>query len=367
MQADEQAERDGTPEFRTFKLPPPRFDAREASERELLVYGLPHRPNPETHPTLTAQWDRIAGLEHEFVAPELQAIAIRRHVDEGLMERRQVREAELTRFFEKDRERGGGEALFDLYDLTRLPFRDRAWLVDDRHRIIADIIRRVPQTSNNWSGGYVGRPAAEPIMTVAGEWQVPAVNPPMQPSGSLMDGTYLCVVWVGIDGTSGSADVLQAGTGSECVVKGGKFISTRFFAWSEWFANPWVEIVNFPVSAGHRIACTVCAPFGNTHGTALFNNLTTGQTTTIGIDPPAGTSLSGNVAEWIVEDPSTSSNALFPFPVYSGTTFTNAVAGTRTIELNAWDGTEIDMVQGGVTLSSGEIVGRRRVFCHYGP
>ena len=211
------------------------------------------------------------------------------------------------------------------------------------------------------------RPATEPIKTVSGEWTIPGVNPPDQPGGTLKDGTYLCGAWVGIDGTSGSADVLQAGTGSQCVVSGGKFTSTRFFAWAEWFSAPAQEITNFPVSVGDRIACTVCAPFEGTNGVALFNNLTTEQTTTIPIYPPAATSLSGNVAEWIMEDPGQAGGGLFPFPVYSGTSFTGCTAGTKNVELNAWDGTEIDMVQGGVTLSTGIIQGKQTVFCHYGP
>jgi hypothetical protein len=123
----------------------------------------------------------------------------------------------------------------------------------------------------------------------------------------------------------------------------------------------------FSVSVGDQIACTVCAPFSNTHGAALFNNLTTGQVTSVPIDPPANVSLVGNAAEWIIEDPTQSSGALFPFPVYSGTTFTGCTAGTKDIELYAGDGQDIDMVQGGVTLSTGLIEGKTTVYCHYGP
>jgi hypothetical protein len=37
-------------------------------------------------------------------------------------------------------------------------------------------------------------------------------------------------------------------------------------------------------------------------------------------NPPSGTSLSGNVAEWIVEDPSTiPDHKLYPFPNYGST------------------------------------------------
>jgi Peptidase A4 family len=357
---------DPFPHFRTFTLPPSGFDPREASERELLAYGLPRRPNPETHPVLAKRWDRIAGRRHEFVTPELKPLAIRRHVDQALIERRAMLNAELARYADKQAEGGRSKLLLDVTRLDKFTLHDHISL-SDIWSDIGSIIALLPETSSNWSGAYVKRPASEPIVTVSGDWTIPGVNPPTDASGHYTDGTYIAVAWVGIDGTSGSGDVLQAGTGSQCVVSGGKFTSTRFFAWTEWFGLPWVEVANFPVSVGDQIACTVCAPFSNTHGVALFNNLTTGQTTTIGIDPPASTSLVGNVAEWILEDPGQASGALYPFPVYSGTTFTGCTAGSKTHELYAWDGKELDMVQGGTTLSSGVIQGKQTVFCHYGP
>jgi Peptidase A4 family len=357
---------DSLPHFRAFTLPPPGFDVRQATERELLAYGLPRPPNPTSHPVLAARWARIAARHHEFIRPELRPLPIRRHVDSALMERRAIRESELARYLEKEVDGGRGNLLLDLTKFVKIPVRDRISL--DVVRIqLPDILALLPETSTNWSGAYVKRPASEPIMTVSGEWTVPGVNPPVQPGGGYKDGTYICVAWVGIDGTSGSNDVLQAGTGSQCVVLDGKVTSTRFFAWTEWFSLPWLEVANLPIAVGDRIACTVCAPFQNTHGVALFNNLTTSQTATIGIDPPAGgTSLAGNVAEWIMEDPAQASGALYPFPVYSGTTFTGCTSGTKNFELNAWDGTELDMIQGGTTLSTGIIQGKQTVFCHYG-
>jgi hypothetical protein len=151
------------------------------------------------------------------------------------------------------------------------------------------------------------------------------------------------------------------------VVSGGKFTSTRFFAWSEWFSLPSVEILNFPVSVGDRIACTVCAPIQGTNGSAILqqSHHESDHQRPYHLRRPIPR-VAGNVAEWIIEDPSQSSGAPFPFPVYSGTTFTGCTGGTRNIELHAWDGKEIDMIQGGVTLSSGIIQGKQTVFCHYG-
>src|SRR5262245_63929164 len=51
------------------------------------------------------------------------------------------------------------------------------------------------------------------LRAVSGEFP-PSTRQSSQ-AGGYMDGTYICGVWVGIDGTSGSTDVLQAGTGSQ--------------------------------------------------------------------------------------------------------------------------------------------------------
>lgn len=353
------------PHFRTFKLPPRDLDVRAASDRDLLLYGIPRRPNPETHPVLAAKWSRLAALRFEFIQPELQIAPFERRMDLALIERRRLLQEELARYDAKELIRDRGQLLFDLTKFLDSPLADISNVRIDLSALLAFL----PETSNNWSGGYVKRPVAEPIVTVTGQWNVPGVNPPWsaRTASGFADGTYLCAAWVGIDGTAGSNDVLQAGTGSQALVQGGKFVSTSFFAWTEWFSSPSVTVSNFPVQVGDQISCTVCAPFGTTHGSVIFNNLTSGLTTSIGIDPPSGTSLSGNVAEWIVEDPSTSSGSLFPFPNYGSTFFTGCAAGTKNFELNLSNGKEIDIVQGGVTLSSGVIQNKSTLWCHDGP
>jgi len=91
-----------------------------------------------------------------------------------------------------------------------------------------------------------------------------------------------------------------------------------------------VTVGDFPVEVGDLISCTVCAPFGPTHGTAMFNNLTSGATANVGIDPPWGRPhklrhwrLAGNVAEWIVEDPGKPDGGYYPFPDYGSTFFSD--------------------------------------------
>jgi hypothetical protein len=335
--------------FRAFKTPHHDFDPYKASERELMVHGLPQRPNRESHPRLAAKWERIVA-QHRFhyIAPEIKVIpSLRRNVDADLIKRRSLYEHEFTRYRDKLSLKVSSERLRDILKLLAL----------------------LPETSSNWSGAYVKRPASEQIVTVTGEWRVPGVNPPASAwNGSgYNDGTYICVCWVGIDGTQGSNDVMQAGTGSQCVVSGGKMISTSFFAWTEWFSLPWITVVNFPVQVGDIISCTVCAPFGNAHGTAMLNNLTRNTTTNVGIDPPSGTTLVGNVAEWIVEDPGQAGGGLFPFPNYGSTFFNDCAAGTKNIELDLGTAREIDLVDvANNVISSGSIENNRTLFCRYG-
>jgi hypothetical protein len=265
-----------------------------ASKRELLVYGLPPRPNERTHPRLAAKWQRIAEQRPNFIRPDLRVMpSIRQTVDRDLIVRREIADRELARYHEKFAFKYTGETITDI-DIHRilaewfaLKYTGEKIADIDIDRILA---RLIPETSTAWSGAYVKRPIAEPLMTVTGEWRVPGVNPP--PSAwngtGYDDGTYVCFVWVGIDGTQGTSDVLQAGTGSQCVVSGGKVTSKTFYAWTEWYWLPSVLVDNFPVEVGDLISCTVCAPFGPTHGTAMFNNLTSGATANFGIDPPAG-------------------------------------------------------------------------------
>jgi hypothetical protein len=316
--------------FRIFRLPPKDFDIRCASERELSVHGIPQRPSAETHPRLRLHWEELAERRPRFVEPRFEPLSRFR--------RSTVRDQ---------------RSVFDT-----IPGDARPYLTSLRDRVsdFDDLISRIvlSQTSTNWCGAFVkrpivaqvlNRPHAEPLRVVAGRWTVPSVSLPAAAfvNGKAVDGIYTCGAWVGIDGTSGSGDVLQAGTMSRITVSGGKITGTSYFAWTEWFGLAWI-VQSLAVSPGDLIACTVCAPFSNTHGTAVFNNLTTNEAATYGIDPPAKTSLVGNVAEWITEDPGQLSGGLFPFPNFGQVIFTHCVAGTQNVELNVDDATFIDLV-----------------------
>jgi len=325
MQRDSAVKEHGLNLIRDLRLPPDGFDIRNASERELQIYGLPRRPDEEKHPQQAAMWDSFAERPLRFVRPNLVPLT-----DRPRSEIRDYKAHELTT----------DPKLREM--ITR-----RLGIIGIRSCIL------MPYTSTNWSGAVVQRPASESLVTVTGQWVVPNVSPPASAwnGRGYNDGTYICAIWVGLDGWNGSNDVLQAGTNSIVTVSGGLVTSRSYYAWIEWFGNPWQAESDFPVSPGDAILCTVCAPFGNNHGTAMFTNQGTGLAMNYGIDPPAGVTLSGNVAEWIVEDPGQLSGPLFPFPNYGLTIFQNCSAGSKNVSLNLNNACPMNLVN-----ASGKVI-----------
>jgi hypothetical protein len=258
---------------RELKIPPQGFRASSASERELHVYRLPLRPDAEKHAKQAALWDDFAARPLRFVRAPLVPL--------------QERVRSEIHDFRKHTVTADNPALREslLHRLGIIGIHE-CWIV--------------PLTSSNWSGMVVTRPTSEPLKTVTGQWVVPSVSPPQSAwnGTGYNDGTYICAVWVGLDGWNGSNDVLQAGTNSVVTVSGGVVTSRSSYAWIEWYGNPWQVESTFPVSPGDAILCTVCTPSDDAHGIALFVNQTTGLAANYPIEPPASVSLIGNVAEW---------------------------------------------------------------------
>ncbi len=158
------------------------------------------------------------------------------------------------------------------------------------------------QYSTNWAGetlengstGWNGGSYAE----VLAQW---VISRAQQAEGAC-SGTDYSATWVGIDGTYGSTDVMQAGTEADATCSG-NVTGQNIYAWFEWYPADGYEITNFPVAVGGSVFVVVQAS-GPESGTATFVNLQTGAYTSVGLSPPAGTSLRGNVAEFIVERPS---------------------------------------------------------------
>ena len=109
-------------------------------------------------------------------------------------------------------------------------------------------------TSTNWAGGTIKGAWA----CAVGIWRVPTVSKPSSPPGT--SGGWDSSSWVGIDGTYGSNDVLQAGVQQQVSNSG----DTSYVAWFEWYV-PAPTNLRPPGAdvAGRRFTCA-----GRNGGTA---------------------------------------------------------------------------------------------------
>ncbi len=277
---------------------PDDFDPVTATARQLRANRLPRRPDAAKEPELRALWDRAMSRTKLWLMPEFEH---RENITHG------------------PAQQPSGEML------------ERADLGTPG---VANA------TSTNWSGAAAFAPADKPYRFVGGQWTVPSPN-------TTADGTYYASEWVGIDGWN-SRDVLQAGTETE-VTKFWIFTSTQVYTWWEWFPAGEVRISNLPVSPGDVMYCLICAD--TTHATVSFSNQSQGVGTRFDISAPPGTTLTGNVAEWIVERP-TVNGSVASLTDYAACYFDECIAGGGLHVDNLANASMITMTGGGgATLS----------------
>jgi hypothetical protein len=174
-------------------------------------------------------------------------------------------------------------------------------------------------TSFNWSGYVDFNVSTPPFINsgslAAGNWVVPEVT-----QGTCSSTTSYLLQWVGMDGWEDSADVLQAGsmeTSTNC-----ESGSSDYTTWYEWYPNSITKI-----STGMRVLddleVEVWYTSTSPHGHAWYDDQTRSTYTTIGFNPPSGTTFVGNSLEWIVERP-TESGSLSNLADYGTQSITNA-------------------------------------------
>jgi peptidase A4-like protein len=210
------------------------------------------------------------------------------------------------------------------------------------------------ETSGNWSGGVVYAPTGQSFKWVQGDWVCPNVYAPTQ------NQAYYNVNWIGIDG-DGSGDVCQAGMVCE-VTNNSRTINP----WHEWYPSSWVNITNLTILPGDLISMLICtAGAGSTSATIYFGNVSSGLTTSYTITAPTGTKLVGNSAEWIVETPGINGQTA-QMPDYGEVFFSTCQAGlTNGSTVNGGTGNNINLVQGGNTLSTGTLITPTIIQCQY--
>jgi hypothetical protein len=181
-------------------------------------------------------------------------------------------------------------------------------------------------TSINWSGGTI----RGTWNAAFGIWRIPWVSRPSTPPGT--SGGWNSSSWVGIDGTYGSNDVLQAGVQQQVSSSG----DPSYVAWYEWFAPAQpnspayifqTNIENMPVSPGDDFFAAVY--YVNGRGEVICGNITQGKYFSIVLDAPPGATFSGNSAEWIMEAPN-SGEPSTSLPSFSPVIFTSAFSAAQT-------------------------------------
>ncbi|KAI3321653.1 concanavalin A-like lectin/glucanase [Xylariaceae sp. AK1471] len=232
-------------------LPQPRpadFDPWEASDDDLIKYGLPPRPDQATNPDTFAKWEKLCSAARTFVSPGFQA--------------------------QKPTDPKTGD------EITR-----------------------------NWSGAVITASPNCSFREVWGEW---VVSRPHPDNWAWMpkyweEGHFSAGSWVGIDGHGGSHDVLQAGIGHRCTTSIHQDAVYDIHPWWEWYPEHAWTITGFQVQTGDRVDVWIRAKKPNaqsasvTMATILFCNYSACTYTSFTINAPPGTSLKGNCAEWIVE------------------------------------------------------------------
>lgn len=286
----------GEVSVRTFSLPPAGFNPLVAEDRELLVYGYPSRP---ADAKLLARWESVLGRSPRMITPTFRPMPYKRR---------------------------------------RLPE-----LTPGDHGV---------ENSGNWSGAVVHAPQGDRFKWVEGTWTVPDACPPVGAADGVW---YSASTWIGIDGIDGSGDVLQAGCDSDVVVSGGT-VSRQLNPWWEWYPAGSFWISNLAISQGDTVNCLICVTSGSTTQAEIFlYNLTTNVSASFQATAPAGVSLVGNSAEWVVEqleiDTYTPELAR-----YGDVYFDEAEAGTVDgVTIDAGSGNTINMIDGGNVISSGTI------------
>jgi len=286
----------------TFEPPPAGFEPLKSADAELIRHGFPRRPTE----------DPQAMQRYEAVLRRLQG-----------------------KFH---------------YIVPTFRRRD-----DIRHRPLERIAGT--EVYSNWSGAVQHAPKGRAFRWVQGDWTIPNVYPPTQGEW------YYCSNWIGIDG-DGSGDVCQAGV--ECdIFQLGPFTIRNIYAWWEWFPEVEIPVTNFPVQAGDEITCLICTSGkGATTASVFLANRSSGAATSFAIQAPDGTQLDGNSAEWVVERPEVN-GVLANLADYGSVFFFNADAYDGQAVLDAGQGNNIDMTEGGSVVSEGILDTPTVVQCLY--
>ncbi|KAE8313202.1 peptidase A4 family-domain-containing protein [Aspergillus transmontanensis] len=164
--------------------------------------------------------------------------------------------------------------------------------------------------NENWAGAVqtTAPTASATYSYVAATFTLPSVTPTTASSSETQAASF----WVGIDGATSGVDIyVQNGQPS-------------FAGWYEWYPANSVDI-DLEFNFGDVVFASVEST-SNSEGVAVIENLTTGKNVTVTASAPAATAtLTGQNAEWILEDLAVDGDGL-TFVDFGEATFTGCVA-----------------------------------------
>jgi hypothetical protein len=314
-----------------FAAPPKGFDPLTATNRELLSYGLPQRPDKTADAKGYESWERA------MLALKPSAAAGAGHTSSNPMTATDVKAQPYT-----SREMMGG--------------KQTAGPIDDVSGVTF-------YTSGNWSGiantnklkTWNKNTSFDEVVSI---WNVPVAN---HPFGNLpcTEGPWFEVTWNGIDGFN-NGDVVQGGSTSYWD-DGGCGGPIQYYGWVEWYPSyPILTIYcgSSPCAVGPGDdfeVITFGAP-GTAEQFVFVEDITQQWSGTFGLTYVTGPGVVGSSAEYIVERPCCNGSNLYPLGNYvfeffddsfaydvHGTVFYpgNAGAATAVITMLADDGSDI--------------------------
>jgi hypothetical protein len=274
-----------------FAAPPKNFDPLTATNRELLSYGLPQRPDKTADAKGYEIWERA------MLALKPAAAAGAGHTSANPM---------------------------TATDVKALPYSSREMMGGNQTAGPKDDVSGVTfYTSGNWSGiaqtnklqAWNKNTSFDEVVSV---WPVPTAN---HAFGNLpcSEGPWWSVTWNGIDGFS-NGDVVQGGS-SQYWDGGGCGGAVQYYGWVEWYPSYSILAIycgSSPctVSPGDDFEVVTFGAAGIAEQFVFVEDITQQWSGTFGLTYITGPGVVGSSAEYIVERPCCNGSNLFPLGNY---------------------------------------------------
>jgi hypothetical protein len=261
-----------------FAAPPSGFNPLTATNRELLSYGLPQRPDASADPKALEHWQRgMSALQSCY--QHSQPTVAGRSTSTGAQSCRATDVTALS--------------------ASSLP------MVPGHRPVSANADGTTAAGSLNWSGIAQTNKLTKwnnntSFTEVESVWNLPVAN---HPFGNIpcSDGPWWEVTWNGIDGFS-NGDVVQGGSSSYWD-GGGCSGSVQTYAWVEWAPSYSILSINNTANAGDDMWVITYGTAGTAEQTVFVEDITQQWSGTFGLVYQSGPGLVGSSAEYIVERP----------------------------------------------------------------